>query len=247
MILFTQVLLIEILEYLNTSRLQKLRLELSVKNKNITPTINSDISTSKISNLVRMLSVKARNISMLLFVPILMDASIFSPPVNGAVPLVEEAKSTVNCREVSDAEDRLACFDVAAKRLADLLNPVKPATDLAEAPSPNPESSTAESPAIVADDGIPTWAAAPQYTKEELAQETRDKFETMIVRITVNKRGSHRFYTEDGAVWKQTQKVKVVPPRSLPAIAELRLKRTGNPTIKFIDISNRSYRVRRVE
>jgi len=220
---------------------------LSVKNKNITSAISSDINTSKISNLVRMLSVKARKISMLLFVPILIDASIFSSPVNGAESLIEEAKNTVNCREVSDAENRLACFDGAVKRLADLLNPVTPATVLADTPSPDPESSTVESAAISAGDGIPIWAAAPQYTKEELAQEARDKFETTIVRITVNKAGSHRFYTEDGAVWKQTQKVKVVPPRSLPAMAELRLKRTGNPTIKFIGISNRSYRVRRVE
>lgn len=215
---------------------------MSVINKNFNSVISSNINTSKIPNLVKKLSVKARKITILLFVPILIDASIFSSPVNGAESLVEAAKNTVNCREVSD-EDRLACFDDAVKRLADLLNTVKPATVLAELPG----SSTVESPAITADDGIPIWAAPPQHTKEELAKEARDKFETTIVRITVNKTGIHHFYTKDGAVWKQTQKVKVVPPRSLPAIAEIRLNQTGNPTIKFTDTSNRSYRVRRVE
>jgi hypothetical protein len=93
----------------------------------------------------------------------------------------------------------------------------------------------------------PNWAAAPEPQQREIEQaEMPRRFEASIVRITRNNVGRHRFYTEDGAVWEQTQIVEVIQPESLPAVAEFRRKLTGNPTIKF-DVSNRSYRVRRIE
>ena len=97
------------------------------------------------------------------------------------------------------------------------------------------------------DSDIPLWASAPQFTEEQRASEKRTSFTTTVVRITKNKAGKHKFYTEDGAIWEQTQKVRVRPPRSLPANVEFALKRTGNPTIKFVDVSSRTYRVRRIK
>ncbi len=125
--------------------------------------------------------------------------------------------------------------------------PVVAKTNTRSTSSDDSEVKATEPSEISTDDGLPLWAAAPQFTREEKAQETRDSFDATIVRITRNSLGKHRFYTEDGAVWEQTQKVKVVPPRSLPTVAEFRQRATGSPTIKFADVSNRSYRVRRVK
>lgn len=108
-----------------------------------------------------------------------------------------------------------------------------------------PDAPAAVEPSGEAAQHSPIWAAAPQYRDIEQAEEPR-RFEATIVRITRNNVGRHRFYTADGAVWEQTQIVEVRQPKSLPAVAEFRRKRTGSPTIKF-DISSRSYRVRRIE
>ena len=222
--------------------------------------------------------------------PLLLSGLIASP-IFAEDSLVDAAKSTLNCRTISDADERLACFDAAATKLADLLSPAKveaiaettppakptppkavlpvadgsavapsaptqpdtPAADdmteqkvaaVPETPQPEP---TPEQPRLSTEDGLPIWAAAPQYTREELAEEPRDTFQATIVRITRTKAGKHRFYTESGAVWEQTQKVKVNPPKSLPAVAEFRRRMTGNPMIKFPEVSNRSYRVRRTK
>ncbi len=217
-----------------------------IKNENIVSTNSGNINMPKIPNLTKMPSFKRGNNSILLFVPILIGAFIFSFPVNGEEELVKAARNTANCRDVIDTESRLACFDTASKRLAELLSPAKTVTERDK--TFDPDSSPTESPAITAtEEGPPIWAAAPQHSIEELNQEKREAFQTTIVRITVNSSGRHSFYTEEGAVWKQTQKDKVVPPKSLPAKAEIRRKRTGNPTIKFIDVSNRSYRVLRIK
>lgn len=102
-----------------------------------------------------------------------------------------------------------------------------------------------DSTAQISEDDLPTWAAGPKYTEEERAKDS-SSFQATIVRITRNSRGRHSFYTEDGAVWQQTQNVKFTPPRSLPAIADFRQRLTGSPTITF-DVSSRSYRVIRIK
>ena len=106
-----------------------------IKNKNNVSTIGSHINTSKIPDLVKRLSAKARK-TPILFVPILIGASTFSFSVNGAEAFVEAAENTVSCRDIADSEDRLSCFESTTKRLAELMNPTQPATKLAEAPNP---------------------------------------------------------------------------------------------------------------
>ncbi|MEM9401294.1 MAG: hypothetical protein AAGA44_02265 [Pseudomonadota bacterium] len=117
-------------------------------------------------------------------------------------------------------------------------------TVVAETPaSPEPPAPATSASAVA--DTPPVWAAAPEQRTEEPKDSPR-RFEATIVRITSNNVGRHRFYTEDGAVWEQTQLVEVRQPKALPATAEFRRKITGNPTIKF-DSSSRSYRVRRIK
>ena len=178
-------------------------------------------------------------------VVLLLLIGVIAAPAFAADPLRDAAVNATDCRELRDPDDRLACFDAASERLAEALDIPDPVAYSAETSSNPATTPVAAEPAVEADDDLPTWASAPQYTEAESADDPR-RFEATIVRITSNNIGRHRFYTEDGAVWEQTQIVEVRQPRSLPAVAEFRRRMTGNPTIKF-DVSNRSYRVRRIE
>ncbi len=165
-----------------------------------------------------------------------------------ADPLRLAAEDAASCRELRDPDVRLAFLDTAAHRLAEALGPMdlagRNAGDLPIGPDA-PDAPAAVEPSGEATEHPPNWASAPQHRDIEQAEIPR-RFEATIVRITRNNVGRHRFYTADGAVWEQTQIVEVRQPRNLPAVAEFRRKLTGSPTIKF-DVSNRSYRVRRIE
>jgi len=165
-----------------------------------------------------------------------------------ADPLRLAAEDAASCRELRDPDVRLACLDDAAHRLAEALGSMdqagRNAGDLPIGPDA-PDAPAAVEPSGEATEHPPNWASAPQHRDIEQA-ETPRRFEATIVRITRNNVGRHRFYTADGAVWEQTQIAEVREPRSLPTVAEFRRKLSGNPTIKF-DVSNRSYRVRRIE
>lgn len=178
-------------------------------------------------------------------IAILLGGLAVSAPAVGADPLREAAEDAANCRQLRDPDVRLACLDAASEQLAEALGAARQAERGTEATPERPESRVAAEPSAEPEEEVPTWAAAPRHSEAERAKDPRE-FEATIVRITRNNVGRHRFYTEDGAIWEQTQLVEVRPPRSLPAVAEFNRKLTGNPTIKF-DVSNRSYRVRRVE
>lgn len=187
-----------------------------------------------------------------LFVPPapLLAQDIVSATAVAADPLRLAAEDAANCRELRDPDVRLACFDAAANRLAEALGSMdqagRNAGDLPIGPDA-PDAPAAVEPSGEAAEHPPNWAAAPQPQQRDIEQaEVPRRFEATIVRITRNNVGRHRFYTADGAVWEQTQIVEVRQPKNLPAVAEFRRKLTGNPTIKF-DVSNRSYRVRRIE
>ena len=191
---------------------------------------------------------------------IVPQASVLSQDIDPATavaadPLRLAAEDTASCRELRDPDVRLACFDAAAHRLSEALGsryqvvrnagglPISTAaTNASAAPA------TLE-PLVRATKQLPDWAAAPQrqrQRRDDDKAETPRRFEATIVRITSNNVGRHRFYTEDGAVWEQTQLVEVIQPKSLPTVAKFRRSLTGNPTISF-EVSSRSYRVRRIE
>ena len=173
-----------------------------------------------------------------------------------ADPLRLAAEDTASCRELRDPDVRLACFDAAAHRLSEALGSrdqvVRNAGDLpiytaATNASASPAAPATLEPLVRATKQLPDWAAAPQrQRRDDDKAETPRRFEATIVRITSNNVGRHRFYTEDGAVWEQTQLVEVIQPKSLPTVAKFRRSLTGNPTISF-EVSSRSYRVRRIE
>ena len=183
---------------------------------------------------------------------------IVSATAVAADPLRLAAEDAASCRELRDPDVRLACFDAAALRLSEALGSMnqagRSAGDLPIGPdAPDvpdaPDAPAAVEPSGEATEQPPDWASAPQPAPQQREIEQAEiprRFEATIVRITRNNAGRHRFYTEDGAVWEQTQIVEVLQPESLPAVAEFRRKLTGSPTIKF-DVSNRSYRVRRIE
>jgi hypothetical protein len=178
---------------------------------------------------------------------------IVSATAVAADPLKLAAEDVTSCRELRDPDVRLACFDATAHRFAEALGSMdqagRNAGDLPIGPdAPDaPAAPAAVEPSGEATEHPPNWAAAPEPEQREIEQaEIPRRFEATIVRITSNNVGRHRFYTEDGAVWEQTQIAEVRQPRSLPTVAEFHRKLTGNPTIKF-DVSNRSYRVRRIE
>jgi hypothetical protein len=202
---------------------------MSLQNKNIIVANSDVIASYKLPNQVNKLTVEARKVLILAIFPVLLSGIIVTSPANASESLAEVAQNTANCREVRNPEVRLACFDAAIKRLVDLLNG---AEGLADPDTPEPDSLEAKLLPATADDELPTWAAGPQYTEEDRAQDSTS-FEATIVRITRNSRGRHRFYTEDGAIWEQT-------------VAEFRQKMTGSPAITF-DVSSRSYRVSRIE
>ncbi len=161
-------------------------------------------------------------------------AVVLAVPNALADPVRDAASAAVECRSLEEPTARLACFDATSAALSQALGPAPTADVEMAAPAPGP--SWAEAPA-------PPPPPPPQTAKP--APEARE-FTATIVRITRNGVGRHKFYTEDGAVWEQTQIEEIRPPRSLPAVAEFRRRLTGNPTISF-DISNRAYRVRRIE
>ena len=183
----------------------------------------------------------------------------------------DAAVMAVECRDLEVPQARLECFDRSITALSEALGTPK-TSNAGEATAeieswPNNASaadqvSIAEPPvAVLAEETqaaaaeasatpieeAPSWASAPAppSTREDLAREP-SMFIATIVRITRNGVGRHKFYTDDGAVWEQTQISEIRPPRSLPAEAEIRQRLTGNPTIKF-DVSNQAYRVRRIE
>ena len=160
-------------------------------------------------------------------------------------PLRLAAEDAASCRELHDPDVRLACLDAAAHRLAEALGSMDQAGRNAGDLPIGPDAPAAVEPSGEATVHPPNWASAPQQADIEKAEAPR-RFEATIVRITSNNVGRHRFYTADGAVWEPTQIAEVRQPRSLPTVAEFHRKLSGNPTIKF-DISNRSYRVRRIE
>ena len=188
-----------------------------------------------------------------------------------ADPVRDAALKTVDCKDLVVPEERLACFDRSVTALSDALAtaPMSRAGEtMAQFESPANGDSGAAAPATTATQtaalagGVqdaapgagsispavkPSWAAAPEprATPDEQAEEPT-MFTAKIVRITRNGVGRYKFYTDDGAVWEQTQIVEIRPPRSLPAEAEIRQRLTGSPTIKF-DVSNQAYRVRRIE
>jgi hypothetical protein len=197
-------------------------------------------------------------------IAILLGVSIVSATAVAADPLRLAAEDAASCRELRDPDVRLACLDAAAHRLAEALGSMDQAgrnagdlpigTDAPDTPAAveppgiaadHPPDKAAQQPKDEAAQQPPNWAAAPPQREIEEADVPR-RFEATIVRITRNNVGRHRFYTADGAVWEQTQIVEVRQPENLPAVAEFSRKLTGNPTIKF-DVSNRSYRVRRIE
>ena len=173
---------------------------------------------------------------------------IVSATAVAADPLRLAAEDVTSCRDLRDPDVRLACFDSSANRLAEALGSMdqagRNAVDLPIGPDA-PDAPAAVEPSGEATEHPPNWASAPQQADIEKAEIPR-RFEATIIRITRNNVGRHRFYADDGAVWEQTQIAEVLQPRSLPTVAEFRRKLTGNPTIKF-DVSNRSYRVRRIE
>ncbi|MEM1151297.1 MAG: hypothetical protein AAGI03_12185 [Pseudomonadota bacterium] len=185
--------------------------------------------------------------------------------------LRDAASNAVECRGLTDPAARLACFDATAGPLEAALGvskaeAVSPAPDdvsgaetiaplaaaePAPAPSvaPTPTPALASVPATTANE--PEWAAAPAPPPPRVAAEPERprearEFTANIVRITRNNVGRHFFYTEDGAVWEQTQIAAIDPPSALPASAEFRRRLTGNPTIRF-GHSAKAYRVRRIE
>jgi hypothetical protein len=185
-----------------------------------------------------------------------LQVSLLAQDVESAAaadPLRLAAEDTASCRELRDPDVRLACFDAAAHRLAEALGTMdqveRNAGDLPIATAASAAPAAVEPSGGATEQQLPDWAAAPepepQQRNDEQAEIPR-RFETTIVRITSNNVGRHRFYTEDGAVWEQTQLVEVIQPKSLPAVAEFRRRLTGNPTISF-EVSNRSYRVRRIK
>lgn len=206
-------------------------------------------------------------------IAILLGSIIVSANAVAADPLRLAAEDAASCLELRDSDVRLACLDAAADRLAEALASMdqaaidqgsmdqgsvdqsgRNATELPISPDAPDVAAAVELPGEAADhppgeaaQQPPSWAAAPEPQHRDIEQaEVPPRFEATIVRITRNNVGRHRFYTADGAVWEQTQIVEVRQPKSLPAVAEFRRKLTGNPTIKF-DVSNRSYRVRRIE
>lgn len=183
----------------------------------------------------------------------------------------DAAVMTVECRDLDVPEARLECFDRSITALSEALGtPITShageataeveswansasAADQASVTEPPVAVLAEETQATMAEasatsiEEAPSWASAPAppATGEVLAREP-SMFIATIVRITRNGIGRHKFYTDDGAVWEQTQISEIRPPRSLPAEAEIRQRLTGNPTIKF-DVSNQAYRVRRIE
>lgn len=155
------------------------------------------------------------------------------------LPVVTETPTAPQTPEANLAVDAPAAPETSA------VSTVTESTTVIAEASVSPEPPAPASSASAEADAPPVWAAAPLQRAEDPEDSPR-RFETTIVRITSNNVGRHRFYTEDGAVWEQTQLVKVRQPKSLPATAEFRRMMTGSPTIKF-EISNRSYRVKRIK
>lgn len=192
-----------------------------------------------------------RRIGLICLATVLLHA-----PAVGADSLREAAADAERCRSLGDPEVRLACFDAAAKQLAEALGTLETSERVSDTQPPReapPAAAGAAAAPIAAapqqetEQALPSWAAEPRPQPKRIdpSEEPR-QFEANVVRITRLPDGRHRFYTSDGAVWEQTQFVDFRPPKSLPAVAEFNRKRTGNPTITF-DVSSRSYRVRRIE
>ncbi|MEO0981527.1 MAG: hypothetical protein AAFX03_02615 [Pseudomonadota bacterium] len=196
-----------------------------------------------------------------------VGAAAFSPAAV-ADDLEDAARQAAACRSVDSAVARLDCLDAAAAALDAALNapsaaapaetaeavPDWAAAPESAAPAPTPEpvqSAETPAPTEVAEAAsagtVPEWAEAPKEPErdEEGKPVEPDRFQVSIVRITVNNVGRHRFYTDDGQIWRQEQIEDFRTPSALPAVAEIRKASTwGPPWLTFEDRGGR-VRVRR--
>lgn len=165
-----------------------------------------------------------------------------------ASPPQEWLDELVACREIADPAERVACYDPLVSRLAGELAAADVAPELAPLDSPpevverRPEVAPEAEPSAPE---TPGWAQAPAPAPEREADAPRS-FDGVIVRIVRLNSGRYLFFTEDGAIWEQTQDVRVNLPSSLPARVEFRRRLTGNPMISF-EGTRAGYRVRRIQ
>lgn len=154
-----------------------------------------------------------------------------------------------DCRDVTSALERVACYDAFVAKFDDGETESQPGPSVGTGTGSASEAGVpVEAPQQRhghAGTSNPEWAQAPEDSSDGNAEEPR-RFTGMVVQITQTSAGRHRFITEDGAVWEQTQDVRVRLPGSLPVEVQFRRRITGNPTISF-EGSRSAYRVRRVQ
>lgn len=164
------------------------------------------------------------------FVPLVAIGAFTSAAA--ADELKRASEAVVACRDLQGAE-KAECFDRSSLRLSEVLKQSHgepehndTAPDWAKAPEPAPT------------------AVAGNKSKNTQKPETPKQFTVTVVRVG-SAGGKMKFYTDDGQVWKQTQRDAVTLP-PLPSTAKIKRRLTGNPVIQFPNRS-KSYKVERVE
>lgn len=190
---------------------------------------------------------------MKIFVLLVSGVTLTATAQSATVPALFD--ELVACQAIEEPSQRLACYDPLVLQLAvglqaAAIDPdpagVEPLAQREAELAAQDEASPQLEPE---DESLPTmppeWARAPEPQAEPDADGPR-AFDGVVVRIVRLNSGRHLFFTEDGAVWEQTQDVNVRLPASLPANVEFRRRLTGNPAMSF-EGTRAAYRVRRIE
>ncbi len=180
------------------------------------------------------------------------------------------SEKVVACQSVADSQERLACFEAAARELAATLEARPPVASIenptaveqpeiapsqtAEVQPEQPAESTEMKQASVADpnptdapkSSLPSWIPRVTFGSNRDVEKEPDEFQTQITRIQRNRLGRHFFTTSEGHIWKQKKVEEIRAPKSLPADVILYQNITGGLRIKILE-TNRSYPVNRVE
>lgn len=186
-----------------------------------------------------------------------------------AETLSDAQNQVVACRDIADAQERLACYDSAADALSVAVDiaaqqaidaPLSTA-DASSAAGASSGASAASGASMAAaeadpDEKLPFWARLPLNLKKEREEQRKiDKqtgensnvIEVTVVSIQRNKIGRHFIELSDGQVWRQLDAGGIRVPSKLPAGGKIRKSLLGSPWFEFDEHPHQDFKVKRIE
>ena len=149
------------------------------------------------------------------------------------------ASSLMECRDISDNSDRLACFDA----LASGLNASDVMADASAAVAPPPQPVLTPEERFGADD-------LPETEEEKRKEEKLKSLAASVVDIGRNGRGKYVVVLANGQVWRQlsadTSKLRIPKSGAEGLDVEIKRRSLGSHSL-YLNGENRGIRVERIK